>query len=60
MKNILSEKDEIIKILINFVTIGKSWNRKEIIIDDIFAYTIALEIMEADEDHEPRSIDECW
>ena len=33
---------------------------KRNIIDDIFAYTIALEIMEEDENYEPRLIDECW
>jgi len=47
------------EISINYVISGKRWNRKEIVMDDIFAYAAALDISEEIEDHEPRSIYEC-
>ena len=47
------------EISINYVISGKRWNRKEIVIDEIFAYAAALDISEKIEDHEPRSIHEC-
>ncbi|CAL1357417.1 unnamed protein product [Linum trigynum] len=43
----------------NYVLDEKCWNRSEIIVDDVFAYTAALSVMNENEDHEPRSIDEC-
>ena len=47
------------EISINYIISGKRWNRKEIAIDDIFAYAAALDIIEEIEDHEPRSIYAC-
>ncbi|CAL1388199.1 unnamed protein product [Linum trigynum] len=47
------------EISINYVLDGKCWNRSKIIVDDVFAYTAALSVMTENEDHEPRSIDEC-
>ena len=44
------------EISINYVMSGKRWNRNEINVDDIFAYNIAVDIME---DSEPTSVDEC-
>nr|AQY61295.1 Pol [Coffea arabica] len=58
-KEPILEENETIENSINFITSRKSWNRKEIIIDNIFAYNIALDIMAEDEDHELRSVDEC-
>lgn len=46
------------EISINYVMSRKIWNRNEIDVDDIFAYNVALEIMENDEDHEPKSVAE--
>nr|GEY92880.1 reverse transcriptase domain-containing protein [Tanacetum cinerariifolium] len=37
----------------------KIWNRNEIDVDDTFAYNVVLEVMENDEDHEPKSVLEC-
>ena len=53
------ENDNNEEISISYVTSGKRWNRREIIVDNVFAYAIALEIIEENEDHEPKSIDEC-
>ena len=47
------------EISINYVTTGKTWNRNEVNVDDIFAYNVAIEIMEENEDPEPTSVDEC-
>ena len=35
------------------------WDRDRIIIDDIFAYSMALKVMDDDYDSEPRTITEC-
>ena len=29
-------------------------------IDNIFTYKVAIEIMQQDEDFEPKSVHECW
>ena len=44
------------EISINNVSIGKRWNRLEIIIDNIFAYNITLDIMHENEDLKSRTI----
>ena len=46
------------EISINYIISGKRWNRKEIVMDEIFAYAAALDISEEIEDHELRSINE--
>ena len=43
------------EILINYC--NDIWNRNDIIIDDMFAFSVAHEIMH--DDYEPRSITEC-
>ena len=43
---------------INYVSTGYIWNRNNIIVDDIFAFTIALEITRSDEDSQPQTIEE--
>ena len=45
------------EISTNYVMSGMKWNRKQIDVDDIFAYNVAVDLM--DEDHEPKSIEEC-
>ncbi|GKA21673.1 hypothetical protein Tco_0701662 [Tanacetum coccineum] len=44
------------EISINYVMSKKIWNRNEIDVDDTFAYNVALEVMENDEDHEPKEL----
>ena len=43
----------------NYVLTRKLWNRKNVVIDKIFAYNVAIEIMLQDEDFETKSIHEC-
>ena len=38
---------------------GIEWNRHEIEVDDIFAFKIALDAINDDEDQEPKSVKEC-
>uniref|UniRef100_A0A0D2ZZK3 Reverse transcriptase Ty1/copia-type domain-containing protein n=1 Tax=Brassica oleracea var. oleracea TaxID=109376 RepID=A0A0D2ZZK3_BRAOL len=47
------------EISINYVLSGIQSKRKNVDIDDIFAYKVALEPMDLNEDHEPTSIYEC-
>ena len=44
------------EISINYVTTEIQWNRHEINVDDIFANNIALNVINDNEDQEPRSI----
>ena len=51
-----SENNE---ISMNYVSTRKLWNRNNVVIDNIFAYNVAIEIMQQDEDFEPKSVHEC-
>jgi len=53
------EENEMIENAINFVTTGKRWNRNEVIINNIFAYNVALDVIAENENHEPQSMTEC-
>ena len=48
-----------IKISTNSVSTRKQWNCDEIVVNNIFAYEIALDVMNERENHEPKSIEEC-
>ena len=47
------------EISLNYVMSEKIWNRDKVIIDDAFAYNLALEVMDKNEDQEPHSVEEC-
>ena len=47
------------EISINYVTTGQRWNQNKINVDDIFAYNVALNIVNDIEDLEPKSVEEC-
>ena len=47
------------EISINYVMTGERWNRNEIIVDDIFAYHVAQNVANENEDLEPMSMEEC-
>ena len=57
--NILEEKIDNYEISINNVSTGIKWNRIDVIIDDVFAYSVASDIMAGEDDTEPKSVDEC-
>ena len=47
------------EISVSYVTIRKRWNRNEIVIDQIFAYAVATNLIKESEDLEPKSVQEC-
>ena len=38
---------------------GKRWNRTDVVVDNIFAYNVAHNIINENEDSEPKSVEEC-
>ncbi|KAM1533781.1 hypothetical protein ACFX10_007648 [Malus domestica] len=46
------------KISVHYTVLDVVWNRNEMIVDDAFSYSVAIDIMLGD-DIEPRSVDEC-
>ena len=50
------ENDE---ISINYVFTGEKWDRNKTIVNEIFAYNVALNIMHKSKDLEPRSVEKC-
>ena len=38
---------------------GKRWNRIDEVVDNIFGYNVAHNIIHENEDYEPKSVDEC-
>lgn len=54
------QTDENREISINYINTGKIWNRKYIEeVDEIFSYNVAFDIINENEDHEPKSFGEC-
>ena len=47
------------KISINYVSNGIKWDRKEITVDNIFAYNVPVDLLKEDKDYEAKSIEEC-
>ena len=39
---------------------GETRNHSDIIINNIFSFQMAMDIMRKDEDQEPQIVDECW
>ena len=49
-----------ITVLITYVmTRKKKWNQTNVVLDNIFAYNVALDIISENKDPEPKSIEEC-
>ncbi|MCF7184014.1 hypothetical protein L3H42_10985, partial [Corynebacterium sp. MC-13] len=47
------------EISINYVLNGIQWNRDRVNVDNTFSFNVALNIINENEDHEPRFIKEC-
>ena len=54
-----NEKDENYEISMNYIFSKKKWNRKRIIPNESFAYSVAIEIINDENDLEPILINEC-
>ncbi|KAL0337645.1 UNVERIFIED_CONTAM: Retrovirus-related Pol polyprotein from transposon TNT 1-94 [Sesamum calycinum] len=50
--------DDSYEMSINYAHNSLGWNRKEIKMNDIFAYSVAVEIMDED-DNDPQTMEEC-
>ena len=51
--------NENIEISLCYISIGKIWNRNQKVVDNIFSYTVAVDIMNDNDDHESKSVEEC-
>lgn len=47
------------EISISYVSTKKHWNRNDVVMDEVFSYSIALEITSDENDFEPRTVEEC-
>ncbi|KAL0546737.1 hypothetical protein IC582_016650 [Cucumis melo] len=47
------------EISINYTMTGKRWNRINVVVNNIFAYNVAHNIIHENGDYEPKSVDEC-
>ena len=47
------------KISVSYVHTGEKWDRNNIVINNIFAFQVASDIIRNDEDPEPRNVEEC-
>ena len=56
--SIYPEEKQNDKIMIDFISIEKSWFQNEIIIDHIFSFTVGLNITNDDENHDPKNVEE--
>ena len=62
-QNILGNDEDLVNVNIevsmNFVNMGETYNRNIIVVNDIFASTTALTILNDNLDPEPKSIGDC-
>ena len=47
------------EILVSYVHMGEKWDQNNIVINNIFAFQVASDIIRNDEDPEPRNMEEC-
>ena len=47
------------EISVSYVQTGEKWDRNNIVINNIFAFQVASDIIRNDEDPEPRNVEEC-
>ena len=47
------------EISVSYVHTGKKWDQNNIVINNIFAFQVAYEVIRNDEDPESRNVEEC-
>ena len=47
------------EISIHYASTGELWDRTKVVINEVFFFAVAIEILKEDDDHEPRSVDDC-
>ena len=55
----LEELPEKFEISINYVQNREKWDQNKVIINNIFAFQMALDIIRNDENLEPQNVEEC-
>ena len=58
-KNVEETQVDNNEISINYIMTRKRWNRTDVVVDNIFAYNVAHNIIHENEDSEPKSVEEC-
>ena len=53
----VTDKNE--EFLINYLSSDEKWSRADVIVNDIFAYNVASNIINENIDSKPRSVQEC-
>jgi hypothetical protein len=56
--NEIKDKNDL-EISINYANTGNLWSRKDMNIDEIFSFTVACEIINENDDLEPKTVNEC-
>ncbi|RVW19132.1 Copia protein [Vitis vinifera] len=59
MQKAPEEVPENCEISVSYVQTGEKWDRNNIVINNIFAFQVASDIIRNDEDPEPRNVEEC-
>ena len=47
------------EISINYASTGELWDHTKVVINEVFYFAVAIEILKEDDDYEPRRVDEC-
>ena len=47
------------EISVSYVHMGEKWDWNNIVINNIFAFQVASEVIRNDEDPEPQNVEEC-
>ena len=47
------------EISINYASTGELLDRTKVVINKVFCFAVAIEILKKDDDNKPRSVDEC-
>ena len=47
------------EIFINYASTRELWDRTKVVINEVFYFVVATEVLKEDDDHKPRSVDEC-
>ena len=47
------------EIFINYASTRELWDHKKVVINEVFCFAVTTKILKEDDDHEPRSVNEC-
>ena len=44
---------------LNYISTRVQWNRKDVVMNEVFSYSVAIDVTHDEDDVEPRTVDEC-